>query len=458
MKRRRNRRRIKKLLLSSVCIIIVAILAGVLLNIWRTKASKEAIKQVTSQELPERYVEEVEKIESLPHQYGESESYVLMEGPMMTHIVYPVGSITEMNDAIKQWIQTKIEILQSKIGNQEENSSELMAEYASYFVEKDWVGVKLVGSFSHPSLAHPVDIVGTFNANQKSQKLLALDELLLDGGKEHLITAIAKEAGIPQEEVTESVLEHWVLTDQGLEIILERGKFLPMSEGTKTILLPYESLKGYLELKEEEKKVQADKPKIALTFDDGPSRHTERLLDQFQKNGGKATFFVLGNMIDNHSETLKRVAKEGHEIGGHSWNHAQLTKISEGEVKEQLMNTRTKIYQTTGVDTKIMRPPYGSFDDQVKMTAKEMGISIVNWSVDTLDWKHRDSDYVYQSIMDQAEDGAIILCHDLHETTVEAMTRAIPKLIEEGYELVTVSELLTEDGGTLEAGKVYFKQ
>ena len=105
-----------------------------------------------------------------------------------------------------------------------------------------------------------------------------------------------------------------------------------------------------------------------------------------------------------------------------------------------------------------MRPPYGSCNDQVKANAGELGIALINWSVDTLDWKYKNADTVYQAVMDGAKDGAIILCHDLHKTTVDAMEQAIPALIAEGYQLVTVTELLTSDGGTINAGKLYYNR
>ena len=197
---------------------------------------------------------------------------------------------------------------------------------------------------------------------------------------------------------------------------------------------------------------------LALTFDDGPSTHTERLLDAFAAHGGKGTFYVVGNMISNRPDTLKRMSEEGHEIGGHSWDHRQLTKLSTEDLTDQIMNTRAKIYDITGLDAVTMRPPYGSYNDQVKEVCKELGIVMVNWSVDTLDWKYKDADTVYNAVMKDAKDGAIILCHDLHKTTVAAMERAIPDLIAQGYQLVTVSELLSCSEKTITPGSVYFKR
>ena len=204
--------------------------------------------------------------------------------------------------------------------------------------------------------------------------------------------------------------------------------------------------------------IDPTKPMIALTFDDGPSKHTEHLLDIFSEHGGKATFFVVGNLIDNRPETLQRMVTDGHEIGGHSWDHRQLTKLSSEEITNEIMNTRAKIYSITGVDTTIMRPPYGSYNDEIKCICKEKGIVMINWAVDTLDWKTRDADKVYDAIMSQVKDGDIILCHDLYGTTVDAMERVIPDLIAQGYQLVTVSELLSYGEKDVKAGTVHTKR
>ncbi len=179
--------------------------------------------------------------------------------------------------------------------------------------------------------------------------------------------------------------------------------------------------------------------------------------DIFSKYGGKGTFFVVGNQIDNRAETVKRTAAEGHEIGNHSWSHRQLTNLSKQEMTDQIMSTKAKVYEVTGVDMNLIRPTYGASNDSLKALANELGCSLVNWSVDTEDWRTKNADAVYNAIMKDAKEGAIILCHDLHGTTVDAMERVIPDLIAQGYDLVTVTELLTSDGDEMVPGQMYYK-
>ena len=201
--------------------------------------------------------------------------------------------------------------------------------------------------------------------------------------------------------------------------------------------------------------IDPSRPMVALTFDDGPSVHTDRLLDIFKKHGGKGTFFLVGGHIDYRPDTVKRIYAEGHEIGGHSVDHPQLTRLSSEDAAYQLSWTRDKIRDVAGAESYIVRPPYGDYNDEIKRIAAGLGIVFVNWSVDTLDWKYRNADTVHDKIMTDVYDGAIILCHDIHGSTVDAMETVIPELLDMGYQLVTVSDLLSVRNEVLTAGAVY---
>ena len=431
------------------------------------------------------YLLSIDNFEVPVRQYGEERSHLLFGEKLVVGVFYPEVNIAEMDSKIERWVDETVSYYQNEVSNYKEKedavSSELTVSYESFITDGKYVSVKMSGFYDSPNLAHPVEIIETFNGNTETEGLMSIEELLLDSGTEKLQQLICERAGVEKELVDENLLAKWLITKDGLQIILSRGEYLPMSDGTKTVKLTYEELKGIIRSAEGEKEqneaqntkpeedknepqnqsdnkntIDKTKPMVALTFDDGPSAYTERLLDTFKKYGGKGTFFVVGNIIDNRPEAVKRIVNEGHEIAGHSWNHRQLTNLSEQEIKDQMMSTRAKIYELTGYDAKLVRPPYGAFNDSVKAVAKSVDVSLINWSVDTLDWKYRDANTVYNTIMEKAYDGAIILCHDLHKTTVDAMEKVIPALIEKGYQLVTVSELLEAKGKTVEAGKVYF--
>ena len=202
--------------------------------------------------------------------------------------------------------------------------------------------------------------------------------------------------------------------------------------------------------------IDPSKPMVALTFDDGPSRYTSQILDTLEKYGVRATFCVIGNLVDARKDTVKRAFDSGCEIIGHSWDHRDLTKLSEDEIKRELNDTSSAIEMITGVDTRLYRPPYGAVNNTLKNVSAGQGYAIIYWSVDPMDWNTRNADEVYSAIMADVRDRAIVLSHDLYGSTADAMERVIPELLSRGYQLVTVSELLYYSGKTLEAGVVYY--
>jgi len=202
-------------------------------------------------------------------------------------------------------------------------------------------------------------------------------------------------------------------------------------------------------------KIDPNKPIVALTFDDGPSIHTSRILDTLQKYGGRVSFFVMGNKVAEHKTRILRALHMECEIICHAWDHPDLTKLSGRAIKKQLFDTIAAIAKVTGTVSLMFRPPYGYTNTKVEKIAKKLGLAIVKWSIDPSDWKVKDADAVYASIMVTVKDGDIVLCHDLHESTAAAMNRVIPDLIEQGYQLVTVSELLMHKYGDIEPGRIY---
>lgn len=196
--------------------------------------------------------------------------------------------------------------------------------------------------------------------------------------------------------------------------------------------------------------------KIALTFDDGPSQYTNYILDILEKYNARATFFVLGYRVQSREEIVLRAAELGNEIAGHSWSHPDFTALGADSIWRQITDTNTAIENVLGKPPPpFFRPPYGLVNRRVTDIAIELGYSIVNWSIDTRDWQNRDANIIYKIIMENAADGSIVLMHDIREPTRAAVERAVPSLIEQGFELVTVSELLEHHYGGIEPGEVY---
>jgi len=195
---------------------------------------------------------------------------------------------------------------------------------------------------------------------------------------------------------------------------------------------------------------------IALTFDDGPSRYTNCILDILEQYGARATFCVLGMNVANWADTIQRAVELNNEIIGHSWNHANLSLHNEDFIRRQIVDTSAAIEAVTGTPPPpIFRAPYGIVNARVQRVAQELGYSTLNWTVDPEDWRNRDANIIYQHIMARAIDGSIILLHDIRPTTVEAMTLVVPSLIERGFELVTASELIEYVYGEMVPGMGY---
>lgn len=190
--------------------------------------------------------------------------------------------------------------------------------------------------------------------------------------------------------------------------------------------------------------VRVDGPYIAMTFDDGPSaKLTPHLLDLLAERHIHVTFFLIGENAKANPAIVKREVAEGHEIGNHSWDHPDLAKKSDEIVRSQLDRTNDAITEAIGHPPTLMRPPYGSLTkEQRKWIAKDYGFKIILWSVDPLDWKRPGPEVVHQRIVQATRNGAIILSHDIHPGTIEAMPATLDELLAKGFKFVTVSELI----------------
>ena len=178
---------------------------------------------------------------------------------------------------------------------------------------------------------------------------------------------------------------------------------------------------------------------VAFTFDDGPnSETTNKLLDNLDKYNARVTFFVVGNRINNNTDTLKRAYDMGNQIGSHSYSHRNFFKIDETKILEEVQNTNNVIKEVIGVEPTIIRPPYGNTNSDIKSI---YNMYTIIWNLDTEDWKSKDADKIVEYILNNVHDGAIILLHDIYDTSIDATLRAMEILEQEGYAFVTIDEM-----------------
>ena len=198
--------------------------------------------------------------------------------------------------------------------------------------------------------------------------------------------------------------------------------------------------------------IDASKPMVALTFDDGPGERTGELLAQLEKYNAHATFFMQGKNIPGKEDFVKKMKEIGCELGNHSYDHPQLTKLSADKIANQIGTTNNLIQQAAGSTATVMRPPYGAINDTVRSS---VGLPMILWSIDTLDWKTRNAQSSIDTVMNDVQDGDVILMHDIHTESIDAALVLIPKLEEAGYQLVTVSEMAKAKGVALQNGEKY---
>jgi len=489
-------------------------------------------------------------------EYGDPAVILDYGPPLMAYMRYP-----QMNNfadgMIAEWANNLYQNTEAQIAEMQKTdtsaSGELNIQFDSYYVNDRYVGIAEKGMRMNSHLAHPIDVVQTFNLDLQSGTMLKNSDII-DPAQTGAVLSLLRAKILEQYPDSASSLSDmdgtWLsniaIGHDGLLVILDRGKYLPTYLGTLTFTLPYSELgqallpglrsslasvtaavtsaafastsaapAAYSELgqallpgqkslldsadaavastsstpvalplmmglmkpmilalvstintagntaetaptDQPDNKIDPSKPMVALTFDDGPSKYTTKILDLLEKYDAHATFCVIGNLAKGRKDTILREVDLGCEVIGHSWDHRDLTKLSASQVKTQILDTNKVIESITGITPTLYRPPYGAVNNTMKQVSKDLGFSLINWSVDTLDWKSRNADAVYNAVMKDTKDRSIILCHDLYGSTADAMERVIPKLISQGYQLVTVSELIEYSGGSFEAGKVYY--
>lgn len=186
--------------------------------------------------------------------------------------------------------------------------------------------------------------------------------------------------------------------------------------------------------------MKEEKMKIALTFDDGPHPScTPLLLDGLKERGVKVTFFVIGLNVERYPELVKREYEEGHIVGNHTYNHVEITRIDSVKAKEEIEKTSQAVERITGRPTEYMRPPFGAWQKDLE---KEMNVIPVLWTVDPLDWTTENEDEIVNKVVTDVRENDMILLHDCYKSSVHAALRIIDLLRKEGYEFVTVDELI----------------
>ena len=286
-----------------------------------------------------------------------------------------------------------------------------------------------------------------------------------DEAKQKFLSKIKQQLavkGLSEEDINAIIIK---LRNQDMatwKFIYDEAKFkIAVDEnksGLKSVDIPVNDLYKYIDgtyLKAEdlakynEYIKKRSRKAVALTFDDGPNPNTTPVaLELLKKYNAKATFFMVGRSVAGNEDIIKQVVAEGHQIGNHSWSHPLLTKISLEEAKSQINDTTEALKKASGQDVHIMRPPYGGINSTIQAAVDQ---SFILWNIDTLDWKNRNTASIMREVR-KTQPGSIILMHDIHQTSIDALPTVLQYLTEQGFELVTIDELM---GDQLELHQKY---
>ena len=240
------------------------------------------------------------------------------------------------------------------------------------------------------------------------------------------------------------------IKDNEIDAYYDNGISVKVNNNEIKDIMKYK-MKYDKEYKNESYEIDNTKKHIAFTFDDGPAPYDIEIIDSLNDYHASATFFMLGNRMNDNQDVIKKIIDNNMEYGNHTFNHKALFYLENEEIASEINSTKALFKTITGRDLYLTRPPYGYF--------KQNAIDIINapiilWNIDTEDWKNKNPKIIYNEIM-KAQDGDIILMHSLYEATRDAVRMALPKLYENGYEVVSVSKLFEIKGISLEPGKVY---
>ena len=445
-------------------------------------------------------------------EYGTPEIIKHNNGPLFTYIRYPqAGNSTD--EAILNWANSlyneKLMEFQAVYNDDSFTIGEINVHFDSYLIDNRYAGVLQNGEFSYSLSMTPEEVVKIFNIDLSSFTFLESGDIL-DFSQSESIVSLLYDRTITEYpaaapylgHINENWLSQLVIGNNGIIVVLERYKYLPDTFPTLTVTLPYDELDSILLIRNEpalettptpdvspspspsptpdhshddpldpddpdsqpepppddprQGAFDPSKPMIALSFDDGPGIYTDQFLDLFEQYGIRATFCTIGNLVNTQKDALARAVEMGCEVVGHSWDHKNLAKLDADDVRRQITDTSNAIEAVTGTTVQMFRPPYGEVSQTMRDVSADLGFVLVNWSVDPEDWNTKDPDEVYLKVMEAVKNGSIILSHEIYKSTLTAYKRLIPDLISQGYQFVTVTELLRYNHGMLTPGHVYY--
>lgn len=375
----------------------------------------------------------------------------------------PSISVVEADRSISDYYEKlKNEFINKAVSDEDK----LLISYKSFKASEDITGIEV--SSKQTLSGTQSQYIKTFNYD--SQGLVELDDTLRRITMIHARDLVLEDqrygSSVDKVKLKDSTDYQLLYTDSGIDVIYSSNALTSQTDEHITVHVPYskirfalpESIKAGVVSDDSVRTVDITKKLVALTFDDGPSSiYTDQILDVLETYDSVATFFDLGCIMENAPQAMQRASQLGCEMGSHSYSHKNLKKASVEKIKEEISSTDAVFEKILGYKPTLLRPPYGDVGSDLKENCDKY---LIGWSVDTLDWKYRDKDKVIESVKSEGNlDGDVILMHSIYKSTAQAVEELVPWLIENGYQLVTVSELMKYRYETeMEPGKYYASQ
>jgi len=379
---------------------------------------------------------------------------------------YPETDNKAFNDAVLQYIKdSKENYLSSMKKNKDKKATgELNISLETFPYQKHYYSFVLT-KVLYTGGANQEVSTKTFFINNETGDLISIKELL--NNDENNLSTLATHVRndlqqnpklkdeLIKDELSKATEPKWsnfnrfAIVDDSLQFYFDEYEIASGAAGSPIVKLPLSLINPLLASDFQIAMAKPTKPisngdpnvkRIALTFDDGPHpKVTEQILDTLDKYHAKATFFMLGSRVQHYPDIAKDVLARGHEIGNHSWNHPILTKLSLESALKQYTSTVAEIEKAINQSPTVFRPPYGATNDAINA---QIPVPVVLWTIDTLDWKHRDAKQLLPNVKNNLHNNAIVLMHDIHQSTADGLDAVMAYLQGQGYEFVTVSEIL----------------
>lgn len=377
----------------------------------------------------------------------EKEIHSIINEDKKVSINYPVTNINPLDDIVSSYVNNTYENFKTKY--KKIKNKELNISYTYKEVNENIINISLN---TYIKADKNINKIKTFTYNKKEKKFLTLENIVKDlDALDYDIkkSLLEKYQEADMDYLSNVNLDYFTVDDKNLTIYLGQIElkqktneliYLDIPLNSLSLLIDIDKTKGndkYFKLKK--RNISYTDKIVALSFDDGPSKYTDKILDILKENDAVATFFVVGNKVSFYKETLNKMLKNENEIGNHSYSHKYLNHLSESEFKEEINKTQEEIKKITGFTPTLFRPTYGGYTDKLK-TYTDLTFTL--WDVDSRDWKVKTKEKILNNTIPHVKDGSIILMHDNHKYAKDALEDEIKALKDKGYKFVTISELL----------------